>query len=97
MKTIHTINKIASSGLDPGMTFFVDIDLRESALRRKRAGKEKDRMEQKKVRYFRKVISGYRDLCRKNPGRFIRIDGKKTVNEIQDTIINELKKKNVIK
>jgi dTMP kinase len=97
IKTINTVNSIASSGMNPGLTFFIDIDLKESALRRKKAGKEKDRMEQKEIKYFRKVISGYRDLCRRHPGRFVRIDGKKPAQEILEVIIKELKRKHVIK
>jgi dTMP kinase len=93
MKTILEINKIATNGLKPDLTFFIDIDMKESAARRKSMGKTKDRMEQKKIKYFNKVISGYRNLSKKDNKRFKLIDGKKNIDEIQKEILSILKKK----
>ena len=56
--------------------------------------KTKDRMESKKVEYFNKVIKGYRDLSRLNKRRFVLLDGRKTIEELQNDILNILKKKN---
>lgn len=94
MDTILRGNKIATNGLKPDLTFFIDIDMKESAARRKKAGKSKDRMEQKKIHYFNKVIRGYRDLAVKEKKRFRRIDGKKSIEEIQKEILNILRKRN---
>ncbi len=94
MDTILRGNRIATNGLKPDVTFFIDIDMKESAARRKKAGKTKDRMEQKKIHYFNKVIRGYRDLAVKEKKRFRRIDGKKNIEEIQKEILNILRKRN---
>ena len=56
--------------------------------------KTKDRMESKKVNYFNKVIKGYRELSRLNKNRFVRLEGTKTISELQNDILNILKKKN---
>ncbi|MDD5363266.1 MAG: dTMP kinase [Ignavibacteria bacterium] len=93
MKTILTVNKIATNGLKPDITFFIDIDMKESAARRKSMGKTKDRMEQKKIKYFNQVIGGYRSLSKQYCWRVKLIDGKKNIDEIQNDILNILKKK----
>ncbi len=93
LKTILSINKTAANGLKPGITFFIDIDMNESAARRKAAGKSKDRMEQKKLNYFNKVIRGYRELASKEKKRFRRIDGRKPVSEIQKEILNIIERR----
>jgi dTMP kinase len=90
---IKEINKIASNKLNPDLTFFVDIDMKESAKRRTSMKKSKDRMESKKIAYFNKVIEGYRKLSVLNKNRFVRLDGKKTIEELQNDILNILRKK----
>jgi len=91
---IKKINTIAANKLNPDITFFVDIDMKESARRRFTMKKTKDRMESKKVEYFNKVIEGYRELSRLNKNRFVQLDGKKTIEELQNDILYILKKKN---
>lgn len=93
MNIIKEINKIASNKLNPDITFFVDIDMKESAKRRTSMKKTKDRMESKKVEYFNKVIKGYRKLAVINKNRFIKLDGKKSIEELQNDILNILRKK----
>ena len=93
MNIIKNINAIASNNLNPDITFFVDIDMRESAKRRYSMKKTRDRMESKKVDYFNKVIKGYRKLSRLNKNRFVLLDGKRTITELQNDILNILKKK----
>lgn len=94
MEIIKRINSIASNKLNPDITFFVDIDMKESAKRRYSMKKTKDRMESKKVDYFNKVIKGYRSLAKLNRNRFVLLDGKRTIEELQKDILNTLKKKN---
>ena len=93
MGIINNINTIASNKLNPDVTFFVDIDMKESAKRRYSMKKTKDRMESKKVEYFNKVIKGYRELSRLNKRRFVLLDGKKSIEELQNDILNILRKK----
>jgi len=93
MNIIKEINKIASNKLNPDMTFFVDIDMKESSKRRISMKKSKDRMESKKIAYFNKVIEGYIKLSVLNKNRFIRLDGKKSIEELQNDILNILRKK----
>lgn len=94
MKIIEEINEIASNKLNPDITFFVDIDMAESSKRRTAMKKTKDRMESKKTAYFKKVIDGYRRLAVLNKYRFVKLDGSKSIEELQTEILNTLRKRN---
>ncbi len=93
LKTIKKINSIAAEKLNPDITFFVDIDMGESSKRRMVIKKTKDRMESKKEEYFKKVINGYRKLSSLHKDRFVRLDGKKSIDEIQTEILSTLRKR----
>ncbi|MBL8007980.1 MAG: dTMP kinase [Ignavibacteria bacterium] len=75
LKIINSINKIASGGLVPDLTFLIHISIEESLRRKKLINKREDRIEQKTVSYYRKVIKGYMDISKNNKGRFVVIDG----------------------
>lgn len=94
MRTIKEINKIASNKLNPDITIFVDIDMAESSRRRTAMKKTRDRMESKKSAYFKKVIDGYRKLAVINKSRFVKLNGSKSIEELQTEILNILRKRN---
>lgn len=75
LKIINSINKIASDGLVPDLTFLIHISIEESLKRKKLINKSEDRIEQKTVSYYRKVIKGYMDISKNNKGRFVVVDG----------------------
>ncbi len=87
---VREVNQHALDGLEPDITFFLDLD---PAVGRARIGKDiQDRMEQESLRFHYRVYEGYCDICRKNPARVIRIDATGTVDEIQQEIRRHLQK-----
>ncbi len=54
--------------------------------------KNEDRIEQKKISYYKKVIDGYLQKAKNNKERFVVIDGSNPKDEISHEIINSLKK-----
>ncbi|MBV6478937.1 MAG: Thymidylate kinase [Ignavibacteria bacterium] len=90
LKIINSINKTAAQGLMPDKTFLIHISIEESLRRKKLMGKSSDRIEQKKISYYRKVIKGYLEISEKNKKRFTVIDGNKSVIEIHKEIIQSL-------
>lgn len=87
---IHQINRLASSGQKPDRTFLIDIDLAEMEKRKKARLKNLDRMEHQALDFFTKVREGYLSIAKKEPERFVVIDGKKSVNSIADQIWKEV-------
>jgi len=63
MDNVRTINKIATGGLSPDLTIFIDITVDESLKRLKVAGKLTDRMEAEGVKFFEAVRQGYLQLA----------------------------------
>lgn len=85
-KTIETINKIATTKLKPDISFLIDIDEDERHRRLIKSGRVEDRMEAKDIAYHKKVISGFREIARRNKKRFFIIDGKKDKKIIHEEI-----------
>jgi len=86
LELIHKINHVATQGLKPHLTFFLDIDLDEME-RRKRAVQGKlDRMEREAKTFFENVRNGYLEIIKHEPERFYVIDGSSTIASIADEI-----------
>jgi dTMP kinase len=65
---IKLINAIATQGLEPDLTIFLDIDP-DASLHIRKA----DRIEERDVEYFRKVREIYLEIEKANPARFKRV------------------------
>lgn len=83
---VSIVNRYATNGLEPNVTFFLDLD---PEVGRARIGKDvQDRLEQEKREFFDNVHEGYMDLCRKYPERMIRIDASRSIDDMQNIIRN---------
>jgi dTMP kinase len=91
LKTVTGINKTATQGLVPDITFFIDIDFKEAENRRRITGKSRDRMEQKELAYFRKVAEGYRTIAKKDRKRVITVNGNRAIDVIHNEITDLLR------
>lgn len=92
VKNIKQVNKIASSNLKPDITFLLNITPEESFKRKNIMKKAGDRIENKALAYYRKVVNGYMHIARANKKRFKVIDGKKNVNDIHEYIVSSISK-----
>jgi dTMP kinase len=93
LKTIRYVNRIASDNLTPDLTFLINISIDECVKRKKLMNKKEDRIEQKKISYYKKVINGYLQIAESNKNRFVVIDGARSIQEIHSEIISVLKSK----
>jgi dTMP kinase len=93
LKIINVINKIATDNLIPDITFLIDISIEECIRRKKLIKKTEDRIEQKKISYYKKVINGYLQIAKNNKRRFVVIDGNESIRNIHNEIISEIKSK----
>ncbi|MDQ3019628.1 MAG: dTMP kinase [Bacteroidota bacterium] len=91
LKIINSINKIATDNLVPDLTFLINISIEECIRRKKLMKKNEDRIEQKKISYYKKVINGYLQIAANNKRRFVVIDGNNSIEEIQKKIIHSIK------
>lgn len=87
------LNKFATYNLEPHVTFFVDV-LPEEASRRKSL--EKDRIERAGIELQTNVRNAYLSLASRFQERFVVIDGHDTISNIHESILIELKRRQLI-
>ena len=88
LEQIYMLNKIATSGLKPNMTFVFDIDI-ETA--QQRVGAQKDRMESAGIEFFKRVRQGYLEIAKQEPDRVKVLDGTDKIENIHSEILNLIK------
>lgn len=86
MEAIRSINRAATQGVMPRVTFFIDLELDELARRKHQAGADADRMELSGREFYEKVRRGYLEMASAEPARFIVIDGAQSLETIHDEI-----------
>jgi dTMP kinase len=91
-ETIIDIHRYSPLNIAPNMTFYLKIDLETSMKRQDARGNSKDYFEKESKDFYKDLISGY-DLCAQLfPKRVRVIDAKKSVAEVADLLLAELKR-----
>jgi len=89
-KTLRALNKIATSGVTPKLTVFVDID----PARGLKDAKDPNRFEAEGVAFQTKVRNGFLKIIREEPRRFIKIKARSgTPTEMAEALLKQLRKK----
>lgn len=84
---IEQCNAVATGGLLPDLTLYIDIPLEEAHRRAELAGKGGgDRMESAGEQFYQQVIEGYRYLVTTQPERVQCLDGRSTVDDLHERI-----------
>ena len=83
IKTIEVLNRIATGGLTPDLSFYFDLDV-EAAFSR-RTG-QADRMEDSGKDFYNRVRSGYVRLSSEHQERFRTIDARQSMELIQELV-----------
>jgi dTMP kinase len=78
---VAEVNRHATGGLRPDITFWLDIDPEAGKARAAKAG-ELDRLELEKLDFHYRVYEGYRKIAEQEPDRVRRIDASDTVENI---------------
>lgn len=84
---VHQINRVASHGIAPDITFYLRLSLEESFKRT--AHMQKDRMEQSGIEFYENVIKGFDELAEQE-NRFVSIDASKSVEVVHSDILSNL-------
>lgn len=82
---VAEVNAYATGGLEPDITFWMDIDPEAGKARASKAG-ELDRLELEKMDFHYRVYDGYSKIAQKYPDRVKRIDAAESVDVIKDKI-----------
>lgn len=81
---IERCTAVATQGLKPDVTFFLDIPFSEAQSRCQ--DKQFDRIESAGNEFFERVIAGYCAIADREPSRFIRLDAVRPVEALHEEI-----------
>ncbi len=65
-KAISALGRLATFGITPNLTILLDIGVKKGL---QRISRDKDRIEQRSLRYHRRVRAGYLRIAKSEPGR----------------------------
>ncbi|WP_248929120.1 dTMP kinase [Paenibacillus hamazuiensis] len=93
-ETVRSINRFASSGLQPRRTYMLDVPVEISLTRLGRrqqtvSGANLDRIELKTAEYHRKVREGFQRIAEQNKDRVVLIDANRPEEEIAKDILSD--------
>ena len=83
---IDKLNKRATQGICPELTFLLDID---PELAKKRS-KEKDRIENEEIAFHQRVRQGYLEIARLYPNRVRILSGQESIEDIHLAIRKDI-------
>ena len=86
MSFIRQLNMIATEGLLPEMTFFLDLRFEEMINRKKHRQGTDDRLESQGRIFYQRIREGYLEIAAQNSDRFRIIDATAPVDEIATRI-----------
>jgi len=86
LDAVQAINRMATQGTMPDVTFLVDIPIDEIERRKTDAGLTFDRMESSGREFYERVEAGYKHLAEAEPDRWVRVDGMLSIGEIEQSI-----------
>lgn len=92
LKLIHSLNKIATGGLESDLTLWLDVEVEVGLERAKARGKQRDRIERSAIEFHQRVRKGFSQLARQNPHRIVRVDAAANVSTVQSRVRQILRK-----
>ncbi len=94
IENIYLCNKMAMGELWPDLTLFLDISVDEMYKRMSMENDEKNSFFEKKYdrAFYERVRQGYLDIAKREPERFIVLDGSKTPNEVFEDVKTRISK-----
>lgn len=90
---VRQIISFATLDLKPDVTFYIDIDVAEGIARRKNSGDDYNRMDDQALEFHRRVRAGYLEMIEAEPARWVKINGRQSVDQIQLQIRSEVAKR----
>lgn len=82
---INHANRIATGGITPNLTIWLDVPVDVAIQRINRRGAI-DRIESQGMPYLQRVIDGYRKLASQHPHRIYRVDGVGSADDVANRI-----------
>ncbi len=85
---VASLNRIATAGLIPDISIFVDVTVDEVIRRQRATNVPVDRMESAGREFFERVRTGYHAIAKAEPRRWRIVDGMRSVDVIHNEIVS---------
>ena len=85
LDVIQAINRYATGGLVPDLTFFLDIPIREIEKRMHTAKTNRDRMESNGIEFYDRVRNGFLQIA-KTESRYCVVNGLQPIDDLHELI-----------
>ncbi len=89
---VREISIWAVEGLLPQLTVLLDLDAATAATRRNKTGEAPDRLEREKIEFFEATRAAYLELAAAEPERFLVLDARESIDEMQQKIRERISK-----
>ena len=86
LRVIDGINSLATDGLMPHLTIFIDIPVQEIERRKSAIGAARDRMEGSGTGFYERVRMGYLEIARKEEKRVVVVNGTESPENVARAI-----------
>ena len=89
LNLIHQLNRIATGGLTPDLTFVLDLPPEIGLQRQQQDGRHRDRLEREALESHRKVRAGYLFAAKTDPDRVKLIDATQPPDTVHAALLTE--------
>ncbi len=86
LETLRQITRIATRGLVPDLTLYLDIRPDQGLQRRLLGGEEWNRLDQEALEFHHRVRAGYLELASLEPQRWVILDASRPIEEVHQAI-----------
>ncbi|MEZ4516921.1 MAG: dTMP kinase [Chloroflexota bacterium] len=80
---LKTLTQLATGGLVPDLTLFLDLDVAAGLARRRDQGEEMNRLDLETLEFHNRVRQGYHALAAQSPERWVIVDADRSVEAVQ--------------
>jgi dTMP kinase len=88
---LQFITRFATGGLQPDLTFLLDLDVEHGIRRRTDGGDEMNRMDLQDAKFHQRVRKGYLSMVAAQPHRWVVVNADRDVGDVQAEIRQEIR------
>lgn len=93
LEALAYITRFATAGLQPDLTFLLDLDVEAGIGRRTSGGDEMNRMDLQQASFYHRVRNGYLKMVAAEPARWVVVDADRPVPEVHAAIRAEIRRR----
>ena len=86
LEQVRALVKYATGGLVPDLTILLDLDVETGLRRKKQNNAEWNRMDDHQVEFYQRVRTGYSEMVKQEPNRWVVVDSGQKWDDVQDEL-----------